>query len=84
MSEMVERVARAMAIDDGWEPGDRSWRVYLGAARTAIETMLVPTDGMLAAAGTRRPRGDEVMGPDHPWALWEAMIDAALEETTDV
>jgi hypothetical protein len=88
MSEMIERVARAI-YEDAWgiewppEPAGEADE-YRRGARAAIEAMREPTEAMLSAAGTRRPRGDEVMGPDHPWALWDAMIDAALKETVPI
>jgi hypothetical protein len=77
MAEMIERVSRA--IRDAEDNMANDW---LDVARAAIEAMREPTDEMLSAAGTRRPVDDEVMGPDHPWALWDSMIDAALNGNT--
>jgi hypothetical protein len=77
MAEMIERVSRA--IRDAEDNMANDW---LDVARAAIEAMREPTDEMLSAAGTRRPVDDEVMGPDHPWALWDSMTDAALNGNT--
>jgi hypothetical protein len=94
MSEMIERVARAIFPDcwnDEWinSLGVYTWEDFevdrdraRTKARAAIEAMREPTDEMLSAAGTRRPVDDEVMGPDHPWALWDSMTDAALNGNT--
>lgn len=75
MSEMVERVARA--IDpNAWEEGahwyafERKWRrgKSLHAARAAIEAMREPTYSMKQAVKD---------GMDHA-EVWSAMIAAAL------
>jgi hypothetical protein len=72
MSEMTERVARALCrlqcernrrhewIDEAamQRAIDCSWQSWTGTARAAIEAMGVPTDDMIAAAGQAlaRPR----------------------------
>jgi hypothetical protein len=84
MSEMVERVARAIAKVDlvfclecgSADPGlpallDRRWRDYAEAARAAIEAMREPNVRMIAAG--QRYEGDVI-------DVWRAMIDAALRE----
>lgn len=73
MSEMVERVARAIAearFGIGC-PVDGDDRI---AARAAIEAMREPTDAMVDAAYGRERTGTER-------GNWRAMIDAALTET---
>jgi hypothetical protein len=83
MSEMVERVAEALAQSfretvvkvsgDSWEqtgvtlPSKEVWERY---ARAAIEAMRKPTDPMLDA-GNKLYMLDE---------CWEAMIDAAIAD----
>ncbi len=70
MSEMVERIARA--IHDAAHKGlDFDWprEMRIAQARAAIEAMRQPTDEMLYSG--RWP--NDVMGEN-----WQAMIDAAL------
>jgi hypothetical protein len=66
MSEMVERVARALAKEDGKDPDAPAWvrypgpeaygicwrDQYVGKAMSAINAMLEPTDAMVEAAWT--------------------------------
>ena len=79
MTEMVERVARALAarkcglVKDpyGERLPDDLWQQCIPDARAAIEAMREPTDKMLDA------------GPPFPYmdkGVWQAMIDAALSE----
>jgi hypothetical protein len=72
MSEMIERVARAIK-DEFYRAPTSTWN---GCARAAIEAMRGPTPDMVAAIGF--PAGLEGL------RCWRAMIDAALKETTDV
>lgn len=81
MSEMVERVARAIckarfsnggnADDDGWDDAPEKFKdEYLAEARAVIEAMREPTNAMmLAAHQLEHPVFDDI---------WETMIDAAL------
>ena len=81
MSEMIEKVARAMCLsrkpnhpslndDDRWWKTHGSREAYLGLARAAIEAMREPTEAMLAAGRrNNHPRDEET---------WRTMIDAAL------
>ena len=85
MSEMVERVARAMcaAAEDDWDwsvfyivdandTAETGREVYRDMARATIEAMREPTDAMLLAD----PRREMDLSEES----WEAMIDAALKE----
>ncbi len=90
MNEMIERVARAICEVDGdspyaWRDGtDRNpERAYREAARAAIAALRVPSVDMgLAAYAAWDAFGeDAVMGPEEAIAIWQAMIDAILEET---
>ena len=86
MSEMIERVARALAKSDGADPdmvldvdGEPMpvWRAtYWHPARAAIEAMREPTERMVGV-------GEGAFTPDgltHPVILgWRAMIDEALK-----
>lgn len=85
MSEMVERVAIAIAMALESQMPERArqrWEDYsmparaaaLVRARKAIEAMREPTDAVIEAG--RWPAED-----DGPLACWQAMIDAALTPT---
>ena len=92
--QKVEEVARALAVEDGYDPDEMSrrsdvdenwpmWKLFVPRARAAIEAMRVPTPGMLKAAGTVPGYDweDWTRDPvaDHTeW--WNEMIDAALAE----
>ena len=71
MNEMVERVARALAVSH-YEDKDPEfmWRHMVPDARAAIEAMRKPTEDMRLAAPSDRAI-DEV---------WFPMIDAALQK----
>lgn len=79
MSEMVERVAKEMAESAGqrmWQDvsdpnaqDDREW--WMSRARAAIEAMREPTDRMRLAGS---------FAQDTPWAIYDAMISAALAD----
>ncbi len=80
MSEMVERVARALfANNSGSSPrgkrADRAWKNYEGHARAAIEAMRDPTEEQyeaLCATG--------LMWKDQSsQTVWQTYIDAALK-----
>jgi hypothetical protein len=68
MSEIVERVARAMCKDGVLDNRGEAYRL----ARAAIEAMR-PTEGMVEAGqSTRCPWHEEIR------LIWPAMIDEAL------
>jgi len=75
---MVERVARALAEDNG----GMEWQLYMPDAEIAIKAMREPTEGMIAA-------GNEVgVQPFIPAGgfermTWQAMIDAALNPASN-
>lgn len=79
MSEMVERVARAIGTvtgdyseGAGWL-GDNTHEIGLRKARAAIEAMRDPTDAMVE-------QGDVwADGPGYSIKVIEAMIDEALK-----
>lgn len=79
MSEMLERVARAIGavIGDysegaGWL-GDNTHEIGLKKARAAMEALREPTDAMIE-------RGDVwADGPGYSIKVIEAMIDEALK-----
>lgn len=72
MSEMVERVARA--IRDGM-PLEPTWEDWQEQAREAIAAMREPTEAM-NLAGWLSPMSPPMSPPK--WC-WQAMIDAALK-----
>lgn len=75
MSEMIERVARAICRSDAdWE--GNSWKQHVNEARAAIEAMRVPTQEMKEAV--RLVGGTQALA--YGLAAWPTMIDAALKE----
>lgn len=74
MSEMVERVATAMAraAKDNWDIPPQSEQTWRELARAAIEAMREPTEAMLSA-------GEPWSESNGLWRSWGAMIDEALE-----
>ena len=74
MSEMVERVARAICESEKMNPDDKlgGWIHWVNAARAAIEAMREPTDEMLSAMEP----WSRVTG--HHKLVWGAGVDAAL------
>lgn len=74
MSEMIERVARALAkLAD-----NDNWNEFVPDARAAIEAMREPTDAMMAAVDCAGEKADWLSG--RAWtAAWQAMIDEALK-----
>lgn len=82
MSEMVERVARA--IDACCADGvSRDWQWWENEARAAIEAMREPTEKMLVDAGTMDGyEGIEGHADRDHIEWWDNMIDAALSMTT--
>lgn len=82
MSEMVERVARAICCSGGcWRVRDPRYisqlpcaaPTYLQEARAAIEAMREPTVAM-EQAGADASEGSTGLA----WGIWGVMIDAAL------
>ncbi|ASQ11852.1 hypothetical protein CDO22_17820 [Sinorhizobium meliloti] len=92
MSTMVERVARALCVNEGENPDsptphnphvDFVWQYYRGPARAAIEAMMEPTDAMLDAVADeedRRGIPSGVIGALIAEEAWPLMIQAALKE----
>jgi hypothetical protein len=85
MSEMVERVAKALSIVDGNHPDACSndeeeipaWKLYVKDARAAIEAMREPTEAMLnEAVGALDSHN---VGSHEANIVWQAMIDEALK-----
>lgn len=79
MSEMIKRVATAIAVADGHNV---MWPAYADHARGAIEAMREPTDAMIADAMAPYVYGnDETMNCAFKSTIsgyWRAMIDTAL------
>lgn len=71
MSEMVRRVARALAQLEGHENLPTLQSAYEQRARVAIEAMREPTEKMVECSAF----------PDS-YVIWRVMISAALEEHT--
>lgn len=81
MSEMIERVARALHAKHGRVT---EWQDYIGQARTAIAAMRAPTEAMCKAALRDVDPGlflkNQLLYQD---AVWFARIDEALKEKAD-
>lgn len=84
MSEMIERVARALARSNG---DGAYWHAYLRQALAAIEAMHEPTEAMFMAgsnaepydrAGTSRMHGRRI-GDLPARDCWRLMIERALK-----
>jgi hypothetical protein len=73
MTDMVERVARAIYAAECWDTATPGF--YQHAARAAIAAMREPTDEMVDAAW-------EPSVPPGNVAIWQAMIDAAMGDKT--
>ena len=88
MTEMVERVAKALGKNDRnrdiggmltqerWDRyiEDGGWKIYEAEARAAIEAMREPTEAMKFAPP------DVDFGLEDAAFAWKCMIDAALAE----
>jgi hypothetical protein len=79
MSEMVERVARAICAKNA----TLDWREYRDEAKRAIAAMREPTNAMIeAGVEILEPSEHAVYGSDcygsEAHGVWRAMIDAAL------
>ena len=80
MSEMVEKVAKAMhsvdaLIQPSWESLEGEQEDYREYARAAIAAMREPTEAMIEAAQWNTTRGKVPTFKDQ----WQAAIDEALE-----
>lgn len=87
MTDLIERAARRLCIEDGVDPdlpcpglgriipvGETwpAWRVRERMVRAVLEEIREPTEAMVDAGwGTRN---------DDPHGCWRSMINAALEE----
>lgn len=82
--EMVERAARALCrskaqgVPDSWMENhvNTNWLPFAHDAKTVIEAMREPTDGMIAAAMAINHPSCYSADPDDEW---RAMIDEALK-----
>lgn len=81
MTEMVERVARALASQRANPYGD--WKPWVKFARAAIAAMREPTEAMVNAAYDSFDWGPPMVGPRDdamPKPVWQTMIDEAMKE----
>lgn len=87
MSDMVDKVARALCIQAGEIPdlptpynpnADFVWQFYRGSARAAIEAMREPPETMWGAAIGDGGWGD-CEASEFVWR-WNLAIDAALKD----
>ena len=89
--DMIEWIARALAIEDGKDPDAPAWMHYPGGygtgicwrdqynmkARAALEELRTPTETMMEAAQKYNRDNDQ-----DPLGYWQAMIDKALQHET--
>lgn len=95
MSEMIERVARAMCIADGFDPDKdfgyytsgvmpdphvAQWTRYTQKARAAIEAMQEPDSVMLDAGYDISHARDGAIAYALVFKIWRAMGKAALRD----
>jgi len=87
MSEMIERVAKAIEAASQ-PPGQKDYKILMeNAARAAIEAMREPTDSMIVEAMTTayptvaEAGGVLEQGRAAARLEWQAMIDAALSRS---
>jgi len=84
MSDMIERVARAVCEQGGFDPDDTMpndgprWKYYVPGARAAIQAMRSPTKDMYQAGFDAGYLGDGEWQYADPEATYSAMIDQAL------
>ena len=90
MSEMVERVARALCESNGSDPDalhfqipddeyqEPAWKAYVFEARAAIEAMREPDDEMVEAACQATFIPVSLTGEQTHRLGYRAMLDAAL------
>ena len=76
-SEMVERVARALAKAHMVHAGSGA-PLYGELARTVIAAEREPTEAMLEAGGAMFLGSSHSAGAQAAKAIWQAMVDAAL------
>jgi hypothetical protein len=77
MSEMVERVAHAIAAKRGLK-----WRYFIDDAVAIIKAMREPTEAMAEegfTAACRHDHSETVPDLEIGRAAWQAMIDEALK-----
>lgn len=94
MSEMVERVARSLCVEDEHDPDKvnlyrprtpgvtdetRNWMAYVDGARAAIAAMREPKMDLIWAAERAQPKGGIMLSGAEKRDFWNAMIDAALK-----
>lgn len=89
MSDMIEKVARAICISccedpDAWATqagvSQTNWKTFISNAIAAIEAMRMPTDAMISEGGESIP--SDGIRPDRDRRdaeeVWRTMIEAAL------
>jgi hypothetical protein len=77
MSEMIVRVARALAVHQFGNP--ESWEDQIQMARAAMEAMRLPTDAMTEFGDDVRGNHADYEGGNGTDNIWRAMVDKAFE-----
>lgn len=84
---VIEKMARSLCQYDKHDPDESSfssgfdpyWMSYIGKARAALATLVVPSAEMIEAGGSVK-RGQIPNSRDEATAVWTAMISTALVE----
>ncbi|RYD88918.1 MAG: hypothetical protein EOP50_18310 [Sphingobacteriales bacterium] len=80
----IKRAAKALCALDGHPEnakidGKPLWHDYLPAVRAVVKAIREPGAGMLGA-GSHEILAEQTNSAVHATSVWQAMIDAALEE----
>lgn len=76
MSEMIEKVARTVALQ--WFGSEKTWRNFVPAARAAIEALREPTQAMEEAGA--ESQADDCFTLAQASMCFRAMVSQALTE----
>ena len=90
MSEMINRVARAVCVQGGFDPDTIQandgplWKYYVPGAKAAVEAMKEATyemrlEGQSVVNLTDTPGHYEYISRDEAQEIWETMIEEALK-----
>lgn len=73
----VERIARALAVEDGKFDPELVWQMYIGRAQAALSALLEPSEAMVEAGADAV---FDFMDDKDLRDIWSAMIQAAIAE----
>ena len=79
--DMIEKAARAIALDVGDSP-DLDWKDWVSEARAVLEAIREPSASMIEAGFHAREYGMTIA--EGSIATWQAMIDEILNPSQGV